>query len=356
MKAAYLERAGEISIRDIERPGPGPDEVLVKVESIGVCASDVHYYEHGRIGPFVVEEPLILGHESAGEVVEAGAEVTDLVVGDRVSMEPGVPCGRCGYCRAGRYNLCPEVVFMATPPVHGAFCEYIVHPANYCYPIPDNMTYDEVAMMEPLSVGLFATERSGARAGDRVAVLGAGLIGLAMLLALNAQGITNVTLFDVVDFRVRKALELGAASAVSAMEIDLARDFAGRFDVVLETAGSEVTTAAATRIAAAGATVVLVGHVTLETVPIDTNELIIKQLNVVGSFRYANTYPRGIELVAAGKIDVAKLISRHFTLEQTEAALRFAQDAKDECIKAVVTPWSHSDCPLSSDRELGWGR
>ena len=338
MKAAYLERAGAISIRDIERPRPGPGEVLVKVESIGVCASDVHYYEHGRIGPFVVEEPLILGHEAAGEVVEVGAEVADLVVGDRVSMEPGVPCGRCGYCRAGRYNLCPEVVFMATPPVHGAFCEYIVHPANYCYPIPDNMTYDEAAMMEPLSVGLFATERSGARAGDRVAVLGAGPIGLATLLALNAQGITNVTLFDVLNFRVEKALELGAAAAVNAAEIDLAADFADRFDVVLETAGSEITTAATTRIAAAGATGVLVGHVTSETVPIDTNELIVKQLNVVGSFRYAHTYPRGIELVAAGKIDVAKLISRHFTLEQTEAALRFARDAKDECIKAVVTP------------------
>lgn len=338
MKAAYLERAHEITIREVERPEPGPGDVLVKIESIGVCASDVHYYEHGRIGPFIVEQPLILGHESAGEVVEVGAKVSDLSVGDRVSLEPGVPCGQCDYCRTGRYNLCPDVVFMATPPVHGAFCEYIVHPATYCYPIPDCMTYDEAAMMEPLSVGLFSVERSGVRAGDRVAVLGAGPIGLAVLLALNAQGITNVTLFDMLDFRVEKALELGAAAAFNAAQVDMAKDFAGQFDAVFETAGSEAATTAATRIAAPGATIVLVGHVTSETVPLDTNEIIIKQLNVVGSFRYANTYPRGIELVASGKIDVAKLISRHFTLDEAEAALRFARDAKDECIKAVVTP------------------
>ncbi len=338
MKAAYLDRANQVSIRNISRPAPGPRDVLVKVASVGVCASDVHYYEHGRIGSFVVEEPLILGHESAGEVVEVGAEVSDLLLGDRVSMEPGVPCAECYYCRSGRYNLCPDVVFMATPPVHGAFCEYIAHPAAYCYKIPDSMTFDEAAMMEPLSVGLFSVERSGARSGQRVAVLGAGPIGLAVLLALTAQGITDVTLFDILDSRVAKAMELGAVAAVNVARIALETDYAGCFDIVIETAGAESATTATTRIAAPGATIVLVGHVAAEVVAIDTNEFIIKQLDVVGSFRYAHTYARGIELVAAGKIDVAKLISRHFTLDEAEAALQFARDAKDECIKAVVTP------------------
>jgi L-iditol 2-dehydrogenase len=310
----------------------------VKVASVGVCASDVHYYEHGRIGSFVVEEPLILGHESAGEVIEVGAEVTTLSPGDRVSMEPGVPCAECAYCRSGRYNLCPDVVFMATPPVHGAFCEYIAHPAAYCYKIPDSMTFDEAAMMEPLSVGLFSVERSDAQSGQRVAVLGAGPIGLAVLLALTAQGVTNVTLFDILDSRVAKAMELGAAAAVNVARVALETDYANRFDIVIETAGAESATTATTRIATPGATIVLVGHVATDVVAIDTNELIIKQLDVVGSFRYAHTYARGIELVAAGKIDVAKFISRHFTLDEAEAALRFARDAKDQCIKAVVTP------------------
>lgn len=338
MKAAYLERAREISIQDVERPDPGPFEVLVKVEAIGVCASDIHYYEHGRIGSFVVRDPLILGHEVAGEVVEIGAEVRDLVPGSRVAMEPGVPCTQCLYCRTGRYNLCPDVIFMATPPVHGAFCEFLVHPASYCYLIPDHMTYDEAAMMEPLSVGLFSVERSGVRTGDRVAVMGAGPIGLSVLLSLNAQGITNVTVFDMIDFRLQKALDIGAANAVNVSGVDITVEFNNKFDIVFETAGSETSTTSATRIAASGASIVLVGHVVSETVPIDTNEIIIKQLNLVGSFRYANTYPRGIELVSSGKIDVARLISCHFTLDQSESALLWARDAKEECIKVVVTP------------------
>ena len=338
MKAAYLERAREISIQNVECPEPGPFDVLVKVEAIGVCASDVHYYEHGRIGSFVVRDPLILGHEVAGEVVEVGVEVGDLVPGSRVAMEPGVPCTQCLYCRTGRYNLCPDVTFMATPPIHGAFREFMAHPASYSYPIPDHMTYDEAAMMEPLSVGLFSVERSGVRAGDRVAVMGAGPIGLSVLLSLNAQGVTNVTVFDMIDFRLQKALEIGAANAVNVSGADIAVEFNNTFDIVFETAGSETSTTSATCIAASGASIVLVGHVVSETVPLDTNEIIIKQLNLVGSFRYANTYPRGIELVSSGKIDVAKLISCHFTLDQSESALLWARDAKDECIKVVVTP------------------
>ena len=178
--------------------------MLIRIRSVGVCASDIHYYEHGRIGRYVVRDPLILGHEPSGEVVALGSGVTSLAEGDRVSIEPGVPCRACVHCRTGHYNLCDDVVFMATPPVHGAFVEYVAHPADFAYRIPDHVSYDEAALIEPLSVGLFAARRGRARLGDRAAILGAGPIGLMTLLALQSQGIRDVTLVDVEPFRLRR--------------------------------------------------------------------------------------------------------------------------------------------------------
>ncbi len=167
MKAAYLESPGRILVRDIPTPRPAFGEVLLKIHSVGVCASDIHYFEHGRIGRYVVEAPLILGHEPAGEVVAVGEGVEALAIGDRVSIEPGAPCRICQYCKEGDYNLCDDVVFMATPPVHGAFVEYAVHPADFAHRIPDNISFDEAALIEPLSVGLFAAHHALLTAVDQ---------------------------------------------------------------------------------------------------------------------------------------------------------------------------------------------
>ncbi len=177
MKAAVLLGAGEIRIEERERPRPGPREVLVQVTAVGVCGSDVHYYEHGRIGPFIVEKPLVLGHESAGRVVELGEGASKHAVGDRVTLEPGVPCGRCRECRAGRYNLCPDVVFFATPPIDGAFAEFVAIHEDFAFALPDSLSDEEGALMEPLSVGVWACQKAGVSAGDRVLVTGAGPIG-----------------------------------------------------------------------------------------------------------------------------------------------------------------------------------
>lgn len=338
MKAAFLQAPRQIAISSVARPKIGREDVLVRVRSVGVCASDVHYYEHGRIGRYIVDAPLILGHESAGEVVEIGPAVTHLSEGDRVTLEPGIPCKSCAYCLAGRYNLCESVCFMATPPVHGSFVEYVSHPADFCFKIPDSMSFDEAALMEPLSVGLFAVERSNVRIGDNVAIIGAGPIGLVTLLVLKAQGINDVTVFDAVESRVESAEHLGACAAFNVHQCDLARDFDSAFDAVFETAGSAEATSLTTRLVSRGGSITLVGLVAETTIPFNSNEIVDKGVDVKGVFRYANTYPRAIQLVSSGLVDVSPLVSRHFSLDETADALEFALTAKDQCIKAIVKP------------------
>ena len=338
MKAAYLEGTADIRVRDGPVPTPAAHEALVRVRSVGICASDIHYYEHGRIGRFVVEQPLILGHEPSGEIVAVGADVSHLAPGDRVSIEPGVPCHACAHCQAGRYNLCPDVVFMATPPVHGAFAEYVVHPAARCFRIPGGMSYDAAALIEPLSVGLYAVERGRAVLGDRAVVLGAGPIGLVTLLSLKSQGIDAVTVVDVVDFRLDKARELGAERTVDARKVDVDSELADSFDVVFETAGVPATVVQTIRLAARGGRVVLVGLSPDDTAPIDTNHIIDKGLDVMGVFRYAHTWPKAIELVASGRVDLEPLVSAHYPLDDVQRAMDFARSRKDACIKVMVEP------------------
>jgi len=222
MKAVYLEEIGRLDVREIPIPEPGPRDVLVKMKSVGVCGSDIHYYEHGRIGDFVVREPLILGHECAGEVVEAGPEVIALQPGDRVAIEPGVPCRHCKHCLSGRYNLCTDVVFLATPPVDGAFCEYVTSPDDFAYKLPDNVSTEAGATIEPLSVGMHAVNLTGVGAGEAVLVLGAGPIGLLAVAAAAAAGAGHITAVDLLPNRLEAAGLMGASRTVNANEEDVA--------------------------------------------------------------------------------------------------------------------------------------
>ena len=338
MKAAYLESALQVRTHEVPLPDPGPGEVLIRIHSVGVCASDVHYYEHGRIGRYVVREPLILGHEPSGEVVALGPSVTSLREGDRVSIEPGVPCRACTHCRTGSYNLCDDVVFMATPPVHGAFVEYVAHPADFAYRIPDHVSYDEAALIEPLSVGLFAARRGRVRLGDRAAILGAGPIGLMTLLALQSQGVNDVTLVDVEPFRLQKAQDLGAVDVIDARAEDVGQTRSTQFDLVFETAGNSVTLAQTTRIARRGGRVVFVGMAAADSTPIDTNEMVDKALDVSGVFRYANTWLLAVDLLSRRAVDVKPLITAHYPLNAAGQALEHARTRKDANIKIMVTP------------------
>ncbi|MGQ9730539.1 MAG: NAD(P)-dependent alcohol dehydrogenase, partial [Candidatus Zipacnadales bacterium] len=220
MLAAVLHKAHDLRLEQVPVPQiEKPDEVLVKIGAVGVCGSDVHFLERGRIGTFVVEQPVILGHEAAGIVEAVGPEVTTLKPGDRVAIEPGRPCRRCEYCHRGEYNLCVAMYFLAAPPVHGAFCEYLVWPADFLFLLPENVSLAEGAMCEPLSVGMWAAARAGVGPGDSVAVLGAGPIGLTALQAAAYYGATTIIVTDFVRSRLEAAQRLGATHVVNLNEV-----------------------------------------------------------------------------------------------------------------------------------------
>ena len=228
--AAVLHGVNDLRVEERPIPEPGPGDVLVGMRSVGICGSDVHYLTHGRIGSFVVEAPMILGHESAGVVEAVGPGVTSLTPGDRVALEPGVPCRACSACKAGCYNLCPDVRFFATPPIDGSMARYVVHPADFCYALPEHVSLDEGALLEPLSVGLHACRRGGVGPGSRVLVTGAGPVGLTALLMATAAGAAEVLVADVRPERLDLAASLGAAVILDARDPDLgrlARDRAG---------------------------------------------------------------------------------------------------------------------------------
>ncbi len=215
MKTAVMEGIGKMGFEERSIPTPKADEVLVKLDYVGICGSDLHYYETGAIGDYVVKPPFVLGHEPGGVVVEVGENVRHLKAGDRVALEPGKTCGHCEFCKEGKYNLCPDVVFFATPPVDGVFQEYVAHEANLCFKLPDNVSTLEGALIEPLAVGFHAAIQGDAHLGQKAVVMGAGCIGLVTMMALKARGVSQVYVVDIMEKRLEKALELGADGVIN---------------------------------------------------------------------------------------------------------------------------------------------
>src|SRR5829696_5948902 len=332
MRAAVLHAPGQIRIEERARPRPGAREVLVQITAVGVCGSDVHYYEHGRIGPFVVEAPLVLGHESAGRVVELGEGATRHAVGDRVTLEPGVPCGRCRECRAGRYNLCADVVFFATPPVDGAFAEFVNIHEDFAFTLPDALSDEEGALMEPLSVGVWACRKAGVSAGDRVLITGAGPIGLLALQCARAFGATEVTVSDVNPHRLEVARRTGATATATPGD-DLGDDF----DALIECSGHPDALTAGIKALRPAGTAVLVGMGPEEEGTLPLSVIQGREIWVTGTFRYANTYPAAIALAASGRVDLKAIMSRRFALDEAEAALRAGHE-DPASVKPLVLP------------------
>ncbi len=220
MKAAVMPRPGEIAIQELPVPQAGPGEVLIKVMAVGVCGSDVHYYENGRIGSYIVQKPIILGHECAGEISAVGEGVTRFKPGDRVAVEPGVTCGKCRACKEGRYNLCPKVEFLATPPYDGAFVQYIKMREDFVFPIPDSLSYEAAALNEPFSVGIHAAKRSRLQPGSTVAIMGMGPVGLMAVAAAKAFGAAQIFVTDLEPIRLEAAKRMGATHAINVREQD----------------------------------------------------------------------------------------------------------------------------------------
>jgi len=329
-RAAVLHGVRDLRIEPRPMPEPGPHEVLVEVRAVGVCGSDVHYYEQGRIGDYVVREPLVLGHEASGVVVGQGAAARRLPVGIRVALEPGVPCGRCRECRSGRYNLCPAVRFFATPPVDGAFARYVVLHEDFAHPVPDSLSDEAAALIEPFSVGLWAARRAGVRPGDHVLITGAGPIGLLAAAAATLAGATSVTVTDVNPHRRSAAAVFGA----TATHDSSAGPFAGSADVLIECTGHpQATTEGVAALRPAGRAV-LVG-MGAEEVTIPMSALQGREIQVTGTFRYANTYPQAIAAAAAGRVDLDALVTHRFELDDTENALLATNDPS--VLKPVVS-------------------
>lgn len=334
MRVSVLRKAGDIGIEERAIPAPGRDEVLIEVGSVGVCGSDVHYYEHGRIGPYVVDAPLVLGHEAGGVIVEVGRDVAGLEPGQRVSIEPGVPCRHCRQCLAGRYNLCPDVRFFATPPYDGAFSQYLVMPAEFVFPVPDSISDDAAGLLEPLSVGIWACRRAAVTPGTNVLVTGAGPIGIITAQVARAYGADLVTVTDVNPHRLALATQLDLNTIdVSAMPL---AEAGIEPDILLECSGNPRATWDAFSTVARAGRVILVG-MGGDELRLPLPYLQDREITITGAFRYANTWPTAIALAASGRVDLDAVVTGHYDLASAEAALTAAR-SDPTAVKVIVQP------------------
>lgn len=332
MKAAFLNKKLEVYVDEIELPKLDADQVLVNVRAVGVCGSDVHYYKHGSIGPFVVESPIILGHELSGVITAVGQDVDPSRIGKRVAVEPQRSCKICKECRAGRYNLCPSMEFYATPPIDGAFCEYVKIQSDFAFDLPDQISFEAAALIEPMSVCIWAAQKAKIETGVKVLIAGAGPIGLIMAQVAKAFGASEVVVTDVVDHRLEFVLKYGATRVINTAKSTVGDE---KFDVFIDACGVPAAVYAGIKSVGAAGRVLLVGlgsdDMNLPVSHIQNNEII-----VTGVFRYANTWPIGIELLASGKVDLDAVVTHRFGLAEVERALNTTSDP--HALKVIVNP------------------
>lgn len=342
-KALVLEKKRELSLREIELPDQlGPDDVRVRIHTVGICGSDVHYYTHGQIGPFVVNEPMVLGHEASGVVTEIGSNVRHLRVGERVCMEPGIPDLTSRAAKLGVYNVDPSVRFWATPPIHGCLTPEIIHPAAFTFALPDSVSFAEGAMVEPFAIGVQAVVKARMQPGDVCVVTGAGPIGLMVALAALASGASEVLVSDLVDEKLAIAggfagitpVNVSRESLRAAVDRRCGEDWGA--DVVFEASGSPKVYEDVLSCARPAGTVVLVG-MPVESVTFDIVSAQAKELRIETVFRYANVYDRAIDLIASGKVDLKPLISETFDFDQSIDAFERAASARPNDVKLQIT-------------------
>lgn len=342
MKALVLEEKDKLQIRDIDlHERLGENDVRIKIAKVGVCGSDVHYYKHGRIGDFVVNAPMILGHEASGIILEVGSAVQHLNVGDRVCMEPGVFDPNSAEAMQGVYHLDPNIQFWATPPVHGVLRESVVHPANLTFKLPDHVSLEEAVMAEPLASGVHVARKVGISPGDTAVVAGAGTIGALMALALLASGCSRVIITDVkqekLDFLVQHYGERLITCNVAQQDLKacVQQHFAHGVDLFVDCSGNAAAIAAAPHCLKAAGKLVFVG-MPQAPVPMDIVAMQVKEIETIAIFRYVNDYERSIALIASGQIDVKPLISKRFHFDDSIQAFELAASAPSDVIKIII--------------------
>ncbi len=339
-RSAWLIEQGKLEIRNIAVPEPQDDEVVVRVEYVGVCGSDMHFYETGCYSKGPIPFPHILGHECAGVVTKCGKKVDSLRVGDRVALEPGVACGQCEQCKSGKYNLCHHVQFKSVPPYHGVLCDYVAHKASLCFPIPDGMSTMEGALIEPFSIGLHAAKQAGVSFGKCAVILGAGCIGMMTMLACRAMGATKIIAVDIFDSRLKRAKELCADETINSRTEDCAarvHALTGGLDadIVFETAGSPVTLKMAAPLCKSAGVIMMVGNIFGE-VSFNFWEIAHREIDLRGIYRYCNDYPTAIELAAQKRVDLCSMVTDICDFEDVDAAFRRAIQDKEHTLKSVI--------------------
>jgi L-iditol 2-dehydrogenase len=332
--AAVMPELGRIELRELPDPVPSPREAVVRVEAVGVCGSDTAYYRVGHIGDWVVDGPIILGHEAAGRVVAVGDRVTRVRVGDRVAIEPGTPCRDCEDCMAGRYHLCPDLAFLATPPYDGALVQRLAMDERNLFPVPETMSSEEAAMCEPLSVGIWACRRAGLVPGDSVRVTGAGPVGILAAQVARAEGASRVVVSDISDFRLDAAARLGfETERAGAVPAGPGHEDA---DVLLECSGAPDALAQGLWRLRNGGRAAMVG-MPKQDVALALSRLNVKEISIALVNRYAHTWPTAIALIESGRVDAASLVTHRFPLAGSEEAITLAARVPDS-LKAVILP------------------
>lgn len=332
MKTEYLER---------NIPTPNKDEVLVKVEYVGVCGSDLHYYETGAIGPYIVKPPFVLGHECSGTVVEVGVDVSYLSVGDRVALEPGKTCGKCHFCKTGDYHLCADVEFFATPPFDGTLCEYVSHDADLCFKLPESVSTMEGCLIEPLAVGFHAANQGRAEFGQTAVIFGSGCIGLVTMLATRSKGIKDIIVVDIADNRLNKAKELGATHIINATKEDVVKRIKEitsnkGVDLAIETAGAVITANQCIHAVKKGGNVVFVGYTSTGKMDLEMSLALDKEITFRTVFRYKHIYPMAIEAVEKNNLNLEKIVTNIFDFDDVHNALEQSIVNKQEIVKSVI--------------------
>ena len=343
MKALVLESRLTLSLRDfpIEQDAAlGPRDVRIKLHTVGICGSDVHYYTHGAIGDFVLRAPMILGHEASGTVTEVGAQVTTLRPADRVCMEPGIPDPVSRATRLGLYNIDPAVRFWATPPVHGILRPSVIHPEAFTFKLPDTVSFAQAAMVEPLAVGVHAATKARVKPGDVGLVSGAGPIGLVTALAALAAGCAQVFVTDVDDSKLAIAASLSPAITALNVRDDpvaqiLAQTAGWGAEVVFECSGSSAAASGVFDALAPGGRVVFVG-ITAQPFPYDLTRAMVREARVEHVFRYAHVFARCVGLLASGAINLTPLITRSFAFDDAVQAFEIAATAPKGQVKMQI--------------------
>lgn len=340
MKAAVMTDIEEFEFRERPEPSVADDEVLVRISHVGICGSDMHFFHEGRLGDFVVEGPYVPGHESAGEVAAVGADVTDLSEGDRVTIEPGLPCRRCEFCKRGEYHLCGDVTFLSAPPIDGTFQESVAWPADFVYELPESVSLRDGALCEPLSVAIHAVRQAGIELGDSVLVTGAGPIGMLSVAAAYAAGAGDVYVSDIVPTKLDRATDRGAAGTIDVNDRDLATATAeftdGRgVDAVVEASGAASVYGDVIEAVRRGGTITCVGISSETAIPFDFTTVTNRELTINGSFRYENTFPEAIDLLQHDSVDVAGIVDDEYKFEELPAAFEAA--AAPDIVKTMVS-------------------